>query len=67
MKYLAPVWLVSVFVVVAVIVSICAVRAEAQQRDSFQSLGSVNGCELYAAPRGCFVLICGGSASLSCR
>jgi hypothetical protein len=41
--------------------------AQAQPRDLFTNLGSVNGCDLYSGPRGCFVLQCGASASLSCR
>lgn len=41
--------------------------AQAQPRDLFTNLGSVNGCDLYSGPRGCMVLLCGSTASLSCR
>jgi hypothetical protein len=41
-------------------------NAQAQSRDPFPSLGSVNGCELYRAPDRCHVLICETSASLDC-
>jgi len=65
-KHVAPI--LGLMLLATLAYALLASPADAQQRDAFQSLGSVNGCELYSAPRGCYVLMCGGgAAALSCR